>query len=75
MASTVHCPHPLLAPLWHAHRHTFVVVCCLCCRLCLLPHNYSVPLSTRSLPQFLPPSQWSLLLSLFDTKLHARLVD
>ena len=25
MVSAARCPRPLMAPLWHAHRHTFVV--------------------------------------------------
>ena len=58
--------------------------CCLLSlsSLCLLPLNHSAPLSTRSLPQFLPPLSAVVvavappaLLSLFGTKLHARLVD
>ena len=52
--------------------------------LCLLPLNHSAPLSTRLLPQFLPPLSAVVVavavappafLSLFGTKLHARLVD
>jgi len=59
-------------------------LCCLLSlsSLCLLPLNHSAPLSTRSLPQFMPPLSAVIvavvppaLLSLFGTKLHARLVD
>ena len=80
MASPARCPRPLLAPLACPPSY-------LCCRLlslfslCLLPLNHSAPLSTRSLPQFLPPLSVVVvavappaLLSLFGTKLNARLV-
>ena len=80
MASPACSPRPLLAPLACPPSY-------LCCHLlslfllCLLPLNHSAPLSTRSLPQFLPPLSVVVvavappaLLSLFGTKLNARLV-
>ena len=63
MASAARCPRPLLAPLWHAHRHTFVVVCCLCRRCVCCPSTTLRPCRPDRCPNSCPPSQWSSLLS------------
>ena len=61
MASAARCPRPLLAPLWHAHRHTFVV-CCLCRHCVCCPSTTLCPCRPDHCPNSCPPSQRSLLL-------------
>ena len=63
MASAARCPRSLLAPLWHAHRHTFVVVCCLCRRCVCCPSTTLRPCRPDHCPNSCPPSQRSSLLS------------